>query len=115
MIHDVENAAVGFLIKEIWEPAAQYPPQPAGSRYVRTDNLLNSWNSYKRYEGQDFVVGLTNDATDPYGRQYAKYVYGPWQTSVHANTGWLAIEPHVRGLGPAFTGVIEAMLHKHLG
>lgn len=61
-----------------------YPPQRAGSSYVRTFQLRQMWKMEKHSAGQFSIVNLARQR----GRLYAQYVVGEAQAQIHEGRWW---------------------------
>lgn len=64
-----------------------YPPQRAGSSYVRTFQMRQAWRLEKHSAGQFSIVNMARSR----GRLYAHWVVGLQQAWMHAGRWWQAM------------------------
>jgi hypothetical protein len=55
--------------------------------YQRTGLYGESWDVV--IDLTNLVIGIINDAQDPFGTYYAEFVGGPFQQPGHQDTGWI--------------------------
>ena len=79
------------MMVRLWDRVNYYPSEPPGSKYIRTHELERSWRII--YHGGVYV--LVNEAVDKWGRSYAEYVVGEFQTYKHETTGWPRVPDYV--------------------
>lgn len=86
-----------------------YPPQPSGSRYIRTGTLGRRWTHKIERSGSGLTGKVGNNTT-----------YGPWvqsqqfQTRFHQRTGWRTDEQAVKDNEEAIVADFQAAIDKAL-
>lgn len=97
---DAVQSAVGDAIDDMAREAADYPPERAGQRYVRTGTLGRGWTEGQTLfdlQGQTALEAVRVNST-PYGpsvqgrEDQAKVHQGRWQTVEALMEAW---EAHV--------------------
>lgn len=115
LISEVEQGLEDFVWNKVIAKGQEYPPVPDGSKYERTERLKYSYKFDKtRTTARRFVLDLYNDATDAWGREYAKYVIGPSQTWFHKAHGWIDLADYFQNIRKTMLADIRAILNKHL-
>lgn len=76
--------------------ADAYPPELPNSDYERTGELGRSWDvALENVRGFNAELIISNDATDPRGKQYAAYVIGDLQAPIHQGR-WFEADDEVQ-------------------
>ena len=83
----------------IVQSVSPYPPEPPGSKYVRTYNLLRNWRIKRTINWQGGLTAqILNPVKDPKGKWYAARVHGPLGTQwpTHTKTGWRSLADYLK-------------------
>ena len=100
--------------REVLETVREYPPQDPNSRYVRTYTDFDSWRIVGFSEGGGTGYRVVNDAADPRGRLYSRYLHGPgvqpdgYQSRGMRFRGWLNVSDYMNR--PGFREGAQAIL-----
>lgn len=100
------------IIKELQEY-----PLPTQGKYERTGELGVHWKTFPASGAAPNLDGsmslaIYNDVVDDYGRYYAIYVQGQWQTDAHAETGWSRLEEVAKKYSTAQGNRVRAAINR---
>lgn len=86
-----------------------------GNQYVRTFRLAYGWGHRVGPSHGSIVVEFTNSVRDRWGRYYANFVQGSWQTGFHEQHGWRTVQTIVNSKSRDFVDRIQAGISRALG